>query len=52
MWAARAPQGASAEIAEGTRSANTVKTHANAVYRKFGVACRSDARACVSGLLD
>src|SRR5215207_229355 len=43
------------EIAERTQvSANTVKTQANAVYRKFGVACRSDAvamaRSC--GLLD
>ena len=34
------------EIAERTQvSANTVKTQANAVYRKFGVACRSDAVA-------
>jgi LuxR family transcriptional regulator, maltose regulon positive regulatory protein len=43
------------EIAERTQvSANTVKTQANAVYRKFGVACRSDAvaRARVCGLLD
>lgn len=43
------------EIAERTQvSSNTVKTQANAVYRKFGVACRSDAvmqaRSC--GLLD
>jgi LuxR family maltose regulon positive regulatory protein len=43
------------EIAERTQvSANTVKTQANAVYRKFGVACRSDAvaRARSCGLLD
>jgi LuxR family maltose regulon positive regulatory protein len=43
------------EIGERTQvSANTVKTQANAVYRKFGVACRSDAvtRARVCGLLD
>jgi LuxR family transcriptional regulator, maltose regulon positive regulatory protein len=43
------------EIAEQTQvSANTVKTQANAVYRKFGVACRSDAvaRARGCGLLD
>jgi LuxR family maltose regulon positive regulatory protein len=43
------------EIAELTQvSANTVKTQANAVYRKFGVACRSDAvsRARTCGLLD
>jgi LuxR family transcriptional regulator, maltose regulon positive regulatory protein len=43
------------EIAERTQvSANTVKTQANAVYRKFGVACRSDAvaRARTCGLLD
>jgi LuxR family maltose regulon positive regulatory protein len=43
------------EIAERTHvSANTVKTQANAVYRKFGVACRSDAvaRARSCGLLD
>jgi LuxR family transcriptional regulator, maltose regulon positive regulatory protein len=43
------------EIAERTQvSANTVKTQANAVYRKFGVACRSDAvaRARACGLLD
>ena len=43
------------EIAERTQvSANTVKTQANAVYRKFGVACRSDAvaRAHSCGLLD
>jgi LuxR family maltose regulon positive regulatory protein len=43
------------EIAERTHvSANTVKTQANAVYRKFGVACRSDAvaRAQSCGLLD
>ena len=43
------------EIAERTEvSANTVKTQANAVYRKFGVACRSDAvtRARSCGLLD
>ena len=34
--------------------ANTVKTQANAVYRRFGVACRSDAvaRAHRCGLLD
>ena len=43
------------EIAERTQvSSNTVKTQANAIYRKFGVACRSDAvataRTC--GLLD
>jgi LuxR family maltose regulon positive regulatory protein len=43
------------EIAERTQvSANTVKTQANAVYRKFGVACRSDAvtRARSCGLLE
>jgi LuxR family maltose regulon positive regulatory protein len=43
------------EIAEHTQvSANTVKTQANAVYRKFGVACRSDAvaRARSCGLVD
>jgi LuxR family transcriptional regulator, maltose regulon positive regulatory protein len=43
------------EIGERTQvSANTVKTQANAVYRKFGVACRSDAvtRARICGLLD
>ena len=43
------------EIAERTQvSANTVKTQANAVYRKFGVACRSDAvaQARTWGLLD
>jgi LuxR family transcriptional regulator, maltose regulon positive regulatory protein len=43
------------EIAERTQvSANTVKTQANAVYRKFGVACRSEAvaRARSCGLLD
>jgi LuxR family maltose regulon positive regulatory protein len=43
------------EIAERTQvSANTVKTQANAVYRKFGVACRSDAVAMARsrGLLD
>jgi LuxR family transcriptional regulator, maltose regulon positive regulatory protein len=43
------------EIAERTHvSANTVKTQANAVYRKFGVACRSDAvtRARSCGLLE
>jgi LuxR family maltose regulon positive regulatory protein len=35
-------------------SANTVKTQANAVYRKLGVSCRSDAvaRARGCGLLD
>jgi LuxR family maltose regulon positive regulatory protein len=43
------------EIAELTHtSPNTVKTQAHSVYRKFGVACRSDAvamaRSC--GLLD
>jgi LuxR family maltose regulon positive regulatory protein len=43
------------EIAERTQvSANTVKTQANSVYRKFGVACRSDAvtRARSCGLVD
>jgi LuxR family maltose regulon positive regulatory protein len=43
------------EIAELTDvSANTVKTQAHAVYRKFGVACRSDAVATARrcGLLD
>jgi LuxR family maltose regulon positive regulatory protein len=43
------------EIAAQTQvSANTVKTQANAVYRKFGVACRSDAvaRARSCGLVD
>jgi LuxR family transcriptional regulator, maltose regulon positive regulatory protein len=43
------------EIAERTQvSANTVKTQANAVYRKFGVACRSEAvvRARSCGLLE
>ena len=43
------------EIAERTYvSANTVKTQANAVYRKFDVSCRSDAvaRARRLGLLD
>jgi LuxR family transcriptional regulator, maltose regulon positive regulatory protein len=43
------------EIAARTQvSANTVKTQANAFYRKFGVACRSDAvtRARSCGLLD
>ena len=35
-------------------SANTVKTQANAVYRKLGVSCRSEAvsRARQLGLLD
>jgi LuxR family maltose regulon positive regulatory protein len=43
------------EIGELTYvSANTVKTQANAVYRKLGVSCRSDAvaRARDCGLLD
>ncbi|HTE60574.1 MAG TPA: LuxR C-terminal-related transcriptional regulator, partial [Solirubrobacteraceae bacterium] len=43
------------EIGELTYvSANTIKTHANAVYRKLGVSCRSDAvaRARGCGLLD
>ena len=43
------------EIAERTYvSANTVKTQANAVYRKFDVSCRSDAVAQARrlGLLD
>jgi LuxR family maltose regulon positive regulatory protein len=43
------------EIAERTYvSANTVKTQANAVYRKLGVSCRSDAVDCAreAGLLD
>jgi LuxR family transcriptional regulator, maltose regulon positive regulatory protein len=43
------------EIAERTHvSANTVKTQANAVYRKLDVSCRSDAvaRAREYGLLD
>ena len=43
------------EIGERTFvSANTVKTQANAVYRKLGVSCRSDAvaRARACGLLD
>ncbi|HEY7075060.1 MAG TPA: LuxR C-terminal-related transcriptional regulator [Solirubrobacteraceae bacterium] len=43
------------EIAERTYvSANTVKTQANAVYRKLGVSCRSEAvaRAREIGLLD
>jgi LuxR family transcriptional regulator, maltose regulon positive regulatory protein len=43
------------EIGELTYvSANTVKTQANAVYRKLGVSCRSDAvaRARDYGLLD
>ena len=38
------------EIAERTFvSANTVKTQANAVYRKLGVSCRSDAVARARG---
>jgi LuxR family maltose regulon positive regulatory protein len=43
------------EIGERTFvSANTVKTQANAVYRKLDVSCRSDAvaRARACGLLD
>ena len=43
------------EIAERTYvSANTIKTQANAVYRKLDVSCRSDAveRARAWGLLD
>ena len=43
------------EIAERTYvSANTVKSHANAVYRKLNVSCRSEAvgRAREIGLLD
>jgi LuxR family transcriptional regulator, maltose regulon positive regulatory protein len=43
------------EIAEHAHvSANTVKSHANAVYRKLGVSCRSEAvsRAREIGLLD
>jgi LuxR family maltose regulon positive regulatory protein len=43
------------EIAERTFvSGNTVKTQANAVYRKLDVSCRSDAvtRARALGLLD
>jgi LuxR family maltose regulon positive regulatory protein len=43
------------EIAERTYvSANTVKTQANAVYRKLDVSCRSDAvaRARARGLID
>jgi LuxR family maltose regulon positive regulatory protein len=42
-------------VAERTYvSANTVKTQANAVYRKLDVSCRSDAvaRARSCGLLD
>ena len=35
-------------------SANTIKTHAHAVYRKLDVCSRSEAvvRACETGLLD
>jgi LuxR family transcriptional regulator, maltose regulon positive regulatory protein len=43
------------EIAERMQlSTNTVKSQAKAVYRKFGVTCRSDAvaRARSCGLLD
>jgi LuxR family transcriptional regulator, maltose regulon positive regulatory protein len=39
------------EIAERTFvSANTVKTQANAVYRKLDVTCRSDAVECACRL--